>query len=107
MSRLKVGSKFKDGKRLASEEYVQIEIELIEDNAKEYADQFDERGTGENSHLEGMNSIASGVASHAEGNNTVASGDASHAEGSWSEATGGGSHAEGGNTYAIGDYSHA
>lgn len=87
--------------------------------------------SGELSHAEGENTIASGYASHAEGCGygkasgeifdttasgrgshaegcgTVASGNYSHAEGYATQANGSYSHAEGYDTEAIGDYSHA
>lgn len=79
------------------------------------------RATGEYSHAEGRDTIASGMyshaegasttaskyAAHAEGYHTTASGIESHAEGYNTTASAQGSHAEGQNTTASGSYSHA
>ena len=62
---------------------------------------------GENSHAEGIETVARGGASHAEGTYTYANGDTSHAEGYFSVANGMASHAEGMNTIAEGSLSHA
>ena len=77
------------------------------------------RGTGENSvvegtkttatntnaHAEGYMSTASGAASHAEGHSTIASGKYSHAEGNGTTASGRCSHASGHYTRALGSKS--
>ena len=62
---------------------------------------------GNNSHAEGLNTIASGDRSHAEGIDTTASGFESHAEGTSTTASGNYSHAEGASTTASSDCSHA
>ena len=61
---------------------------------------------GNNSHAEGLESMASGIASHAEGYNNSATGYASHAEGANTIASGFASHAEGGDTIASSNYQH-
>ena len=61
----------------------------------------------EASHAEGYSTVASGLASHAEGGSTKATGEYSHAEGAGTKATGNRSHAEGGSTDASGNWSHA
>lgn len=63
--------------------------------------------TGDYSHTEGYNNMASASYSHAEGNGVEATGVASHAEGMSSVAYGTCSHAEGAMTTTSGDYSHA
>ena len=63
--------------------------------------------TGESSHAEGFQVIASGIYSHAEGGSTQATGGASHAEGLSSQATATASHAEGASTLASAPQSHA
>ncbi|TBL76250.1 peptidase G2 autoproteolytic cleavage domain-containing protein [Paenibacillus thalictri] len=85
----------------------QAKATQAKDDAFAYANQFDERGTGTNSHAEGDGTIASGESSHSEGINTIASGKATHAEGWSSNASGNYSHAEGRATKSIGLYSHA
>ena len=65
------------------------------------------RAFGNNSHAEGLNTIASGGSSHAEGATTIASGLGSHSEGGFTEALGTNSHAEGSRTVARGEMSHA
>ena len=62
---------------------------------------------GNNSHVEGDNSLALGEDSHAEGCKTIASGLYSHAEGFKTIASGSCSHAEGNETTASGNFSHA
>lgn len=62
---------------------------------------------GEDSHAEGCKTIASGLSSHAEGNETTASGSCSHAEGYETTASGSFSHAECNGTTASGNHSHA
>ena len=62
---------------------------------------------GNNSHVEGDNSLALGEDSHAEGCKTIASGLYSHAEGYKTIASGSCSHAEGNETTASGEFSHA
>ena len=62
---------------------------------------------GNNSHVEGDNSLALGEDSHAEGCKTIASGLYSHAEGFKTIASGSCSHAEGNETTASGEFSHA
>ena len=62
---------------------------------------------GNNSHVEGDNSLALGKDSHAEGCKTIASGLHSHAEGFKTIASGSCSHAEGNETTASGEFSHA
>ena len=63
--------------------------------------------TGEGSHTEGHSSVATATAAHAEGGRTIASGTFAHSEGCDTEASGDYSHAEGQYSYAGGDYSHA
>ena len=63
--------------------------------------------SGDYSHVEGHNNIASGINSHAEGNGTKATGAQSHAEGAGNQAIGSKSHAEGTGTTASGSNSHA
>ena len=62
---------------------------------------------GNNSHVEGYNSLALGEYSHAECCKTIASDFCSHAEGYKTIASGSCSHAEGAETTASGSYSHA
>lgn len=62
---------------------------------------------GAQSHIEGINCIASGTRSHAEGYETIAKRGNSHAEGEFTEALDWSAHAEGKYTQAIGSYSHA
>lgn len=67
----------------------------------------DTQATGQDSHAEGIGSIASGESSHAEGaRGTTASGAASHAEGTRTTAAGMCSHAEGTATIANGRNQH-
>lgn len=99
-----------DGNKLSEMETAsgsQVKADAAEQNAKDYSDQFDERGEGTSSHKEGSNTTATGNFSHAEGLNSTASGDMSHAENDTTTASGQGSHAEGLNTVASGGYSHA
>ena len=72
-----------------------------------HAEGFNVIATGRGSHAEGYSTIASGLASHAEGGSTKATGEYSHAEGAGTKATGNRSHAEGGSTDASGNWSHA
>ena len=64
------------------------------------------RGTGENSVVEGTKTTATNTNAHAEGYMSTASGAASHAEGHSTIASGKYSHAEGSETKSAGDYSH-
>lgn len=70
---------------------------------------FEHNGTatGDYSHAEGCNTLASKHSSHAEGLGTKATGETAHAEGDCTQASGLGSHAEGSNTLAFGVHSHA
>jgi trimeric autotransporter adhesin len=61
--------------------------------------------TGQGSHAEGVQTLASGLGSHAEGFQTTASGDYAHSEGNQTTASGDYAHSQGGNTQALGDYS--
>ena len=68
---------------------------------------IDTTASGGASHAEGHSATASEYASHAEGIDTTASGFASHAEGNSTTASGFASHAEGIDTTASGYASHA
>lgn len=72
-----------------------------------YADNSQNKATGQYSHAEGVGTVATGQSAHAEGAGTRAAGLDSHAEGSGSAAEGRAAHAEGGGCVAVGDYSHA
>ena len=65
-------------------------------------------GSGQSSHAEGYQTVASGPeGSHAEGGLTLSSAQFSHAEGYLTVASGQFSHAEGEDTHAVGEDTHA
>ena len=72
-----------------------------------FAEGYNTKASGGNSHAEGNYTEASGNSSHTEGSNTKAIGTISHAEGNYTEASGNQSHAEGYYTIASGSDSHA
>lgn len=65
------------------------------------------KATAQSAHAEGLGTIASGERSHAEGEYTVSSGISSHAEGNQTIASGIEAHTEGRHTTASGDFSHS
>ena len=72
-----------------------------------FAEGEETEASGEDSHAEGYETVATDLCAHAEGEETEASGEASHAEGYDTEASGDYSHAEGRSTRAEGEASHA
>ncbi len=72
-----------------------------------FAEGYNTKASGNNSHAEGTGAQALGESSHAEGLNTIADAARAHAEGISTKALGPDSHAEGSSTQARGNYSHA
>lgn len=82
--------------------------ETIASNEYTHAEGYGSEASGSTAHAEGSETTSSGYASHSEGNTSAASGSSSHAEGYYTTASGDyGSHSEGNHTTAAGGASHA
>ena len=82
-------------------------LNTIASNVQSHAEGSDTTSSGDSSHAEGYNTTASGDKSHAEGDSTTASGFRAHSEGLSSIAYGNSSHSEGSTTLSYGSASHA
>ena len=99
---------FAQGIATASGEYSHAEgYQTIASNLCSHAEGHTTTASGNTSHAEGYQNIASGVTSHVEGHQSIASGGTSHAEGSTTESRGHRSHAEGWGSISSNGQSHA